>query len=52
MQNKELHSAQCISSDILLETVYISGSQRIHDQFPGGPWIHFYDGYSEVYLFF
>jgi len=28
------------------------GSQEIHDQFPGDPWIHFCNGYFDVYLFF
>jgi hypothetical protein len=28
------------------------GSQGIRDQFPEDPWIHFCNGYFEVYLFF
>jgi len=28
------------------------GSQGIHDQFPGDPWLHFCNGYFSVYLFF
>jgi hypothetical protein len=30
----------------------LRGSQGICDQFPGEPWIHLCNGYSEVYLFF
>jgi hypothetical protein len=27
------------------------GSQRMREEFPGGPWIHFCNSYFEVYLF-
>jgi hypothetical protein len=27
-------------------------SQRIHDQFPRDPWMHFCNGNAEVYIFF
>jgi hypothetical protein len=28
----------------------LHGSQGIHDQFAGDPWIHFCDGYFDVYF--
>jgi len=30
----------------------LHGSQAIRDQLPGDPWIHFCNGYLEVYLLF
>jgi len=41
-----------ISYVTVVHKVWSVGSQGIHDQFPGDPWIHFSNHYFKVYLFF
>jgi hypothetical protein len=37
---------------VCLHQWFTKCAPRIHNQFPTDPWIHFFNGYFEVYLFF